>query len=266
MKTVGFVVLAALAAPGCFWATTKSEGEKMQKDITALQTRLDTKEQTLDDQIAELKRVLDESSKLLKRNSADLGADVGKLRDDVRVAQGLVTTVNHSVDELKAQVQKDAERIAQLEQRLAAIENKGPNPANPTSPDEMWSFGKTAFEAGRWDEARDMFRKLVTGFPTHVKAGEAQYFRAEAIAKKGDADTAIGEYQKMYEQFPSHQLADDALFRAGEVAYSLKNCTEARAYFGTLKQKYPKSNLIKQAEAKDKEIKGVLKTKSKCTS
>lgn len=267
MKTLpAALALALAAAPGCFWATTKSEGDKMRKDIAALQTRLDEKEQTLDGQIGELKKVLDESSKLLKRNSADLGADVDKLRGDIRTAQGLVTSVNESVTNLVAQSQKDSDRIAALETRLAALESKAPNPANPTTPEDMWSLGKTAFEAGRWDEARDMFRKLVTQFPTHAKAGDAQYFRAEALAKKGDFDTALGEYQKMVDKYPDHQLADDALFRAGEVAFSQKNCTEARAYLGTLRQKYPKSTLAKQAEAKDKEIKASAKNKSKCTS
>jgi tol-pal system protein YbgF len=260
------VMVLALAAPGCFWATTKSEGEKMRKDIDGLQAKVSEKEKTLDGQIGELKRVLDESSKLLKRNSADLGADVDKLRGDIRTAQGLVTAVNNDMTELKAQAAKDAERISALETRLAALESKAPNPANPTTPEDMWSLGKTAFEAGRWDEARDQFKKIVTQYPTHVKAPEAQYFRAEAIAKKGDSDTAIGEYQKMVDKYPDSALADDALFRAAELAYGMKNCTEARAYLGTLRQKYPKSNLAKQAETKDKEIKGVAKNKAKCTS
>jgi tol-pal system protein YbgF len=254
------LVLAVLA--GCTAVTTKHEGQVMRQNIDELKLRLDAKEKTLDDQIAELKRVLDESAKLLKRNSADLGADVEKLRDDIRNATGLVTAVQTEVNEMRKQAQK----VDALEARIAALEAKAPNPANPTTPEDIWSLGKTAFEAGRWDEARDLFKKLVSNYPTHVRAGEAQYFRAEALAKKGDVDTAIGEFQKMLDKYPDHKLTDDALFRAGELAYGQKNCTEARAYFGTLRQKYPKSELAKQAEGKDKAIKGALKNKSKCTS
>ena len=258
--TIAALVFAGLA--GCTAVTTKREGQLMRKDIDELKLRLDAKEKTLDDQIAELKRVLDESAKVLKRNSADLGADVDQLRADLRSATGLVSTVQTELTELR----KQAAKVADLEARLAALESKAPDPRNPTSPDDIWSLGKTAFEAQRWDEARDLFKKLVTSFPTHVRAGESQYFRAEAIAKKGDADTAIGEFKKMYEKYPDHQLTDDALFRAGELAYGLKYCTEARAYFTTLKQKFPKSTLLKQAAAKEKEVKAAAKNKKKCTS
>jgi len=260
------VALAVALAPGCFWATTKSEGQAMKKDINVLSSKLAEKEKVLDDQIAELKRVLDESSKLLKRNSADLGADVDKLRGDIRTASGLVTAMQNEVNEIRTQAQKDSDRLTALDARVAALEAKVPNAANPSSPEEIWALGKTAFEAQRWDEAKELFKKLVTQFPTHVRAPQAQYFRAESLAKRGDLDTAIGEYQKMIDKYPDHELADDALYRAGEVAFSLKNCTEARAYLGTLRQKYPKSNLVKQAIAKDKEIKGVAKNKAKCTS
>jgi tol-pal system protein YbgF len=260
LTRITIVLVAALA--GCTAVTTKHEGQVMRKDIDELKLRLDAKEKTLDDQIAELKRVLDESAKVLKRNSADLGADVDKLRDDIRNATGLVTTVQTEINELR----KQAAKVDALETRLAALESKAPNPANPTSPEDIWSLGKTAFEAGRWDEARDLFKKLVTSFPTHVRAGEAQYFRAESLAKKGDIDTALGEFQKMLDKYPDHQLTDDALFRAGELAYGQKNCTEARAYYGTLRQKYPKSTLLKQSEAKEKEIKAAAKNKKKCSS
>lgn len=261
------MTVAALAAvlalvPACSEITTKREGTLMRKDIDELKLRLDSKEKVLDDQIAELKRVLDESSKLLKRNSADLGADVDKLRDELRTAVGLVTASQNEINDLRALITK----VAGIESRVAALEAKAPNPANPTTPEEMWNLGKTAFEAQRWDQALEQFRKLVSQFPTHVRAPEAQYFRAESLLKKGDADTAIGEFQKLVEKYPDSQLADDALFRSGEAAYTLKNCTEARAYFATLTKKFPKSPLLKQAVAKDKEIKGVVKNKSKCTS
>jgi TolA-binding protein len=70
----------------------------------------------------------------------------------------------------------------------------------------------------------------------------------------------------VWEKFADSALADDALIRAAEAAETLKNCTEARAYLTALKQKFPKSTLLKKAEAKDKELKGAAKNKAKCTS
>ena len=68
--------------------------------------------------------MLEDATKVLKRNSADLGADVEQLRNDVRTANGLVTAVNNSVNELKTAFDKyrkdnDA-RLDALEQRRRA--------------------------------------------------------------------------------------------------------------------------------------------------
>ena len=49
-------------------------------------------------------------------------------------------------------------------------------------------------------------------------------------------------------------------------AEQLKNCTEARAYLSALKQKFPKSTLLKKATTMDTALKGAAKNKAKCTS
>src|SRR3954471_4003394 len=133
------LALIAVFASGCFWVTTKSEGETLRKDVNSLDVRLGTKEKNLDEQIKELQKVLDESSKLLKRNSADLGADVDQLRADVRTANGLVTAVNNNINELKTAMAKSDARIDALEGRLAQLESGKPS-AN-SSPDDLWKLG-----------------------------------------------------------------------------------------------------------------------------
>jgi tetratricopeptide (TPR) repeat protein len=82
MKKLVAAAPALALLGGCFWATTKSEGQALRKDVTSLETRIGTKEQALDDQINQLKKVLDDATKLLKRNSADLGLEVEQLRAD----------------------------------------------------------------------------------------------------------------------------------------------------------------------------------------
>jgi tol-pal system protein YbgF len=260
----------AAALGGCFWVTTKSEGESLRKDVNALQTRVDSKEKDLSGEVDKLKQTLDEAAKVLKRNSADIGADVQSLQDDMRNVRGLITASKTYADEIKANVDKLNAKMDALDQRVAALEKiaggTGGTGGSLVNPDDLWANGKAAFEAQRWDEARDAFKKLVVGFPDHPRASQAQYFRAEAYFQQKQYDSAIGEYQKVVDKYASSDLADDALFREGESAEALKNCTEARAYFGLLAQKFPKSNLLKKAEEKDKQLKKDAKNKSKCSS
>ena len=261
-------MLASVAGSGCFWATTKSEGQKLRNDLTLVQTRLDAKEKTLDDQIAQLQKVLEDATRVLKRNSADIGADVDSLRNDVRTANGLVTTVNNSINELKVgfdTYRKSADaRLDAIEQRVVQIES-GKATAS-SSPEELWKLGSTAFEAARYNEAIDIFKRLSQTYPTHERADDAFYFRGQSYTNLKDWDHAIGVYQQLYEKYPDSSLADDGLYFAALAASQLKNCTEARTYLGLIKQKYPKSNVTKQATDLDNTLKKELRNKAKCSA
>ena len=271
-RSLGPTIAASIAAltlgSGCFWVTTKSEGEQLRKELTLVQGRLDAKEKTLDDQIAQLQKVLEDATKVLKRNSADIGADVEALRNDVRTANGLVTAVNNSINELKQALdtyRKSTDgRLDAIEQRVVQIES-GKATAS-SSPEELWKLGSAAFEAARYNEAIDIFKRLSQTYPTHDRADDSVYFRGQAYTNLKDWDHAIGVYQQLFDKYPESSLADDGLYFAALAAQQLKNCTEARTYLGLIKQKYPKSNVTKQATELDAAIKKDLKTKTKCNA
>jgi tetratricopeptide (TPR) repeat protein len=171
--------VALVSGPGCFWVTTKSEGDTLRQGIKDLDARVETKEKQFDGKVDELQKVLDDATRLLKRNSADLGADVDQLRNDVRIANGLVAAINNQMAELKASLEatrKDSEtRITALEQRLGSVESGKPT-AN-SSADDLWRLGSAAFEAQRFNDALDVFKRLLQAYPTHDRADDAQYFR-----------------------------------------------------------------------------------------
>jgi tol-pal system protein YbgF len=268
MKLATLAAVASSLMGGCFWTTTKSEGDAMRRDINALQGRVDTKEKDLDSEVKQLQSVLDEATKVLKRNSADIGADVEKLASDIRTANGLVAAINNNINELKVAYDKfrtdTNSRLDSLEQRVAQIESGKPS-AN-SGPDDLWKLGTTAFEAARYNDALEIYKRLVQTYPTHARADDAQYFRGQCYTNLKDYDNAIAQYQQLVQKYPDSDLADDGLYFAGLAAQQLKNCTEARTYLGLIKTKYPKSNVSKQAAALEAQLKKDAKVKSKCTS
>jgi tol-pal system protein YbgF len=261
-------VILAVNLTGCFWVTTKSEGETLRHDVDSLNTRISSKEKALDDQVKQLQQVIDEATKVLKRNNADIGADVDQLRTDVRTANGLATSINNSMNELKTtfdKYQKDNDtRLDGLEARIGQLESGKPS-AN-SSPDDLWRLGNQAYEAGRYNDAIDIYKRLVTSFPTHEKAPNARYFEGQSFSNLKDWDHAIGAYQQLVEKYPQSDLADDGLYLASQAAQQLKNCTEARTYLGLIKQKYPKSNVLKQANELDAQLRRDMRNKAKCNS
>ncbi len=260
--------MATTGLSGCFFFTSKGDGEEMRRDITTLQDRLNTKEKTLDEQIAALKAATEEATKVLKRNSADLGADVDSLRNDVREGKGSVEQVLAELAKLQNAIDAyrkttDA-RLDGEEARLTQAETGKPNPK--ASDDDMWRLGKQAFEGQRYTDAVDIFKQLITTYPTSAHASEAQYFRGMSYYNLKDWDHAIGAYQQLVDKYPTSDLADDGLYFSALAAQELHNCTEARAYLGVIKQKYPKSNVGKQADQLDATLKQNQKNKTKCSS
>ena len=270
LKLATMLAAAALAtsAGGCFWTTTKSEGQALRRDVTSLQARIDSKEKELDTQIKQLNTVLEEASKVLKRNTADIGADVEKLSSDLRQANGLVVGINNNINELKVAFDKyrkeNDTRLDSLEQRLAQIESGKPS-AN-SGPDDLWKLGTQAFEAARYNDSIEIYRRLYTSFPTHARADDAAYFRGQSYTNMKEWDKAIAAYQTLVEKYPDSDLSDDGLYFAALAAQQLKNCSEARTYLSLIAQKYPKSNVVKQSKTLDAQIKKDLKNKSKCSS
>jgi TolA-binding protein len=265
MSKLVLVVAASALASGCWYP--QDQGDALRKDVNTLQGRVDTKEKNLDDEIGQLHTVLDDATKVLKRNSADLGADVDQLRADVRTANGLVTAVNQNMTDMKAQMdvlKKSVDgRFDVFEARITQLESG--KPAQSSSGDDLWRLGSQAFEGAHYTDSSEIFKRLVQQFPQHPRAPDAVYFRGQSFTNLKNWGDAITTYKSLYETYPTSQLADDGLYFAALAAQQLRNCDEARTYIALIKQKYPKSNVSKQAEDLDRAIKRDLKNPAKCS-
>lgn len=254
-----------LLSSGCWWFAKKSETSELRADVGELDTRLEKKEQDIESKVKRLQEVLDEATSLLKRNSADVGADVQAMQEELRQLRGLVTEAQRYANEIrvdtatmKTQLTGLDERVAKLEFVIEELTRK------PPDPNVLWDEGKTAMERGDVATAEARFKSLVLQFPEHDRADDAQYNRGEMHYQKQEYDQAIAAFQRVWDKHPDSSLADDAMYRAGEAAQTLKHCNEARAYFGLLTSRYSKSNLVRKAKAKLSQISKDLKNSKKC--
>ncbi|HTM20428.1 MAG TPA: tetratricopeptide repeat protein [Kofleriaceae bacterium] len=262
------LILVLLHLPACFWVTTKSEGEQLQKDQKQLDKRVVDLEKGMDAKAKELQKVLDSATQLLARNSANIGEQVSTLENDIRELRGLLSEIKRNTDALQASGDKMAadlkpiqQKLVDLDGRLAVLEQKA---AGPQTAPELFTAGKEAFAAKDYAAARGYFKKLVTKFPDDARAAEAQFLRAETHRLEKDWEQAIVEYQKIMDKYPKSEWGDDAFFHAGEAAEALKNCAEARAYYSALKQNYKSSSFVKEATSRDDNLKKKAKDSKVC--
>lgn len=265
LKTLLIVAIASQAG-ACFWVTTKHEGKTMRTDIDRIDEIVSTQEDNLGSSVKKLKSTLEEASTLLARNSADLGAQFDELENENARLTGLVMEAKRYANQVFTDMQTFEKRIETLEARLAAVEGKAFEPPKSQGPDEIYEAGMKEFRANNYNEARELFRKLVIKFPGHDKADDAQFHRGQAYFVQADYKSALEEFQAVFDKFPQSSLADDAVFRAGESAEKLKWCTDARAYYGLLGQKYPKSDMADKAKKQGAYLKKNAKKTKICQS
>ena len=258
------LIVVQLGTTGCFWVTTKSEGDGLRRDVHAMQVRLETKETSLAARISELQRVFVDASHLLSRNSADLGTSIAGLRSEIRETARMTGVVSAGVTDLEQGVSAMRTRIDRIEVRIAQVESG--KPSGRSSPEELWTLASQAFEVKRYREAISIFERLAETFPTHVRADDAMYFRGQAFGHLAEWNRAIAAYQRLRTMHPDSTLADDGLYFAALAAKELRNCAEARTYLAILRSKYSKTNVSKEAQKLDAQIKKDAKKKSLCSS
>ena len=238
------LLACALGLSGCFWFTSKHEGNQLRNDVDRLDKEVKT---DVSQKVVKLQEVLDEATKLLTRNSANLGSELDGLVQENATLTGLVMEAKRIAEGVKQAVDDQRERLGDLEKRLTALEEKAT--AQPAkTPEALFGEGKALFDSKQWVASRDLFKQVIIRHSESSIAPEAQYYRAESHFRDNEFQAAIGEFQKVFDKYPSSRRADEALFRAGEAAQKLLWCTDARAYFGVLVKRYPKSSLVARSK------------------
>jgi TolA-binding protein len=277
-------LVALVALPGCFWFTTKDEGNKIRTRLVGVEDRLSKNEQALGAKLTRLDESLDRATKLLTRSSADIGTEVEKLGQEQATLTGEIEDLKREVTALKGQVQglkaENAQlradydkRLAEYEQRVGLLEQKagikrgpGGQVVEEIDKDPLWKRATASLDAGQLADARRDYRDFVKRFSQDPRADDAQYGIAVTFMKEKAYDKAMGEFQRVVDAYPDGDMVDDALFGAGQAAEALKWCLDARAYYGLLVQKFPKSTLVKDAQKKLDYLKKNAKKKAICQS
>jgi TolA-binding protein len=255
------------AAPAC---VTTSEGEKMQADITALRARLDEidkRDKEYKEQVVRLRKVLDEATALLTRNSADVGAKAAKAEQDIAALQGRIEELAHGVEQQNRQV-ADAEtrtdtRLAALEQTQTKIVDRVA-PSLPDDKEQLWTQAGQRLASGQRDDGRRFYRVFIQRFPQDPRASQAYMAIGMSFVQEGKYPNAAAEFQKVLTVYGTSREVPEAMWQLASAFVQLHFCTDARALLTDLIKRYPKSP--RTAEAKG-ELKSIAKLpKSACTS
>ncbi len=152
---------------------------------------------------------------------------------------------------------------AALAVALAACATSEPDIATLTSNSDqaIWDAGQKAMEKKDWISARQLFRRIIDGFPQSPHGAAARLAVGETYVKEGGSTNdllAVGAFREFLTLYPSHPKSDYAQFQVGEAYFRRRNSPdrdqtdtrEAVAEFQRLLDLYPDSPLAEEARAR----------------
>lgn len=152
---------------------------------------------------------------------------------------------------------------AALAATLAGCASGQPDIATLTSNSDqaIWDAGQKALQKKDWISARQLFRRIIDGFPQSPHAAEARLAVGETYVKEGGSTNdllAVGAYREFLTLYPSHPKSDHAQFEVGEAYFRRRNgpdrdqtdTREAVTEFQRLLDLYPQSPFAEKARAR----------------
>jgi outer membrane protein assembly factor BamD len=76
--------------------------------------------------------------------------------------------------------------------------------------DQLFELGASKFQDEDWDDAVDVFERLITVDPSYDRLVEARMYLARAYYNRGDYITAVAEFNRIMDRHPGHPLAPQA--------------------------------------------------------
>jgi tol-pal system protein YbgF len=201
----------------------------------------------------------------IRTGQANLGADLGAVRDELRTLRGQVEGMDKSQN-LKNQLDDLAGRVGNIENSLK--KGKGetdwqrseatdavPSAEEKTDPKAAYNACYKLFKDGQNEKARDEFQKFLKQHPKTPYSGSAQFWIAETWYVDDKYEKAIVEYEKVIKGFPTSDKVPHALLKQGMSFQKLGDDGSAKIVYQQITKKYPQTQQAKVARARLSEMK-----------
>lgn len=209
----------------------------------------------------------------VQKSFADMNSDFDRMKtdqlaaitrmDEARSEMQRITARQDDQDRALQEIRGNAERMKEIEKRLAALEERtgklaaAPAPESPRqwrSPEEMYEVAVGQVKGGNPKKGRETLSDFTARYPGHKLIPNALYWKGEAFYAEKDYENAILTFQDVVDRYPRGEKAPDAMYKQGLSFLALKDGKNARILLDLVQKKYPKSGAAAMAKKKLKEI------------
>lgn len=207
----------------------------------------------------------------LKESVKSINGSLKALRENIASLENASKDAGRSAVELKASVESIDKKtsslqdaVAALDKRVASIESKPPQGAEPhgkkgADPEELYARGVRDVESKDYAGAMAAFQGLLADYPAHKYAGNAQYWIAEIHYARGEWERAILEFDKVIKNHPKSEKVAASILKQGFSFENLGSKKEARVLLESVMERFPKSPEAAIAKKRLQGLKGASK-------
>ena len=248
----------------CLFATPLHAALFEDTDARKKLQEMQLKETELETRIVNLEAVIKSGSLNDMLNQIELlKQDVSKLRGDMETLRHL----NATVEQRQKDLYQDLDgRLRRIEEK-SAVSNAPPSnkvgeiPATPEvkapSDQEVYDQANALLDGLKNKEAFQAFTDFIKQFPNSALLPDAKYALANAQFNLKNYKATIGTYQKLLDQHPDFEKNPEALLGLANAQIQLALIPEAKKSLKDLIKKYPKSDVIQNAQKRLKVLESI---------
>jgi TolA-binding protein len=214
----------------------EQELERLKQDVAATRAdRADTEVATeeLKEEVGRLTAGLDERMQVQQKQFDELRKDMATLTTRIQALEQRAAT-----DEVNAKQAATAAAAAAEERAKPTLEN-----------------GKRLFDEGKYEEAADILRAVITKSHNRDEVKKAHFFLAESLFAGKDYASAALEFSDFQKNYPKDSQIPTAIYRQANAFRNLGKNKEAKLFYQELIERYPKNALAAKAKTEKKKIK-----------
>jgi tol-pal system protein YbgF len=181
---------------------------------------------------------------------------LGDLEQTLTRLNGTIEALTRDLDQSRRADQALQAKVADLSDRLTAIEHASvapaagdpyaagsPAPAPPpgVDPGEAFTAARQLMLGGDYDGAERAFAAYVANFPDGAKSAEARYWLGKTLTVRGADAEAAGAFIGAIRGWPQTAWAPDATVELARSLVALRKAPDACQTLSELSRRYPKA-------------------------
>ncbi len=186
--------------------------------------------ETLEEEIRELRNLLEENSILVDRS---LELQQQRYLD----LDGRILELSKISSESKSSFSSEQEILVQTEER------------------DLFKSALILFEESRFAEALEVFSNLIISFPEGSFTADAYFWSGELFLAQDMLEDAKLSFQSVIDQFPEHTRTPDSLFKLGEIFRFEGNKITSEEFYDKVLGSYPQSGAAQLAKKSKENLK-----------